>query len=221
MNWLRQRKHSLLLTLLVAGLLLQPVAGIAVELAGYVMILGVFVVVFERRWEQGIGLALGIPAIVASALGHLTLGTYQLPVSIAAQIAMIVFLSFAIVRILADILQTRAIALDDVIGAFSGFVLVGLVWGRLYLLIDGVLPNSFHIQADITGNLQDLQLRRFLFNHFSFAMLTPMDPGGVAPATPFVRTLTWAEALFGQFYLAVFIGQLVGARVEKAERAAG
>ncbi len=215
MNWLRRHKHSLLLTLLIVGMLVQPIAGLVVELAGYFTILAVFVVVFERRWEQYVGLALGIPTIAFSAAGYLSLGDYQMPVSVVGQIAMIVFLGFAIARILADILQDRAIRLDDVIGAFSGFVLIGLAWGRLYLLIDGVLPTSFHLEPEMTGNLQDIQLRRFLFNHFSFAMLTPMDPGGVTPATPFMRTLTWAEALLGQFYLAVFIGQLVGARVEK------
>jgi hypothetical protein len=218
MNWLRRHKHSLLMATMVLALISQPVAGIAVEIIAVFVMLSVFLVVFERRWEQVVGLIVGVPCVVLSGLLRVLPESSQFVPMVAYQALMVIFLAFAIVRILADIFQSHEIGLDHVIGGFCGFILVGLVWAKVYLLIEYLVPGSFHIDPQVAVHLQDVQLRRFLFNHFSFAMLTPMDTGGVTPARPLVRTLTWIEALFGQFYFAVFIGQLVAGNLGRTER---
>ena len=49
--------------------------------------------------------------------------------------------------------------------------------------------------------------------YFSFATLTTVGYGDVAPASGPARSLSIAEAVVGQFYLAVLIADLIGKRV--------
>ncbi|MCE9608490.1 MAG: hypothetical protein K8U03_26700 [Planctomycetia bacterium] len=210
MKWLRQRKHRLLLAVLVLALLAQPVATGRTEIFGFLILLAVFLTVFERRVQHVVGIVLGLLTIATNTLGIFGPESHRDHYFIAYHILIISFMGFAVATILADIFSSERIQLDHVIGAFSGFILAALAWGNLYLLIYLLQPDAFHVEPQHVSHLNDLELRRFLFNHLSFASLTSLDHDGIAPLAPFVRTLQWFEALFGQFYFAVFIGQLVG-----------
>lgn len=208
MKWLRQRKHRLLLAALVLAQLLQPFAAAELEVVGFFMLLAVFLAVFERRGEQVAAIVIGLPAIAVNVLGTIGPESGRFACMIAFHAMIIGFMGFAVVSILLDVFRSTRIQLDHVIGAFSGFILAAVAWGNLYLLIYLVDPNAYHIEY--YHQVDDVQMRRFLFNHLSFASLTPLDHEGIMPIAPYVRTLQWFEALFGQFYFAVFIGQLVG-----------
>jgi hypothetical protein len=52
-----------------------------------------------------------------------------------------------------------------------------------------------------------------LFNHLSFVTLTTLGYGDITPISALACGLTWIEAIFGQFYVAVYVGQLVGMRL--------
>jgi voltage-gated potassium channel len=55
-----------------------------------------------------------------------------------------------------------------------------------------------------------------LFYYFSLVTLTTMGYGDVAPVRPPATVLVTLEAIFGQFYLAVVVAQLVGLRLAQA-----
>ena len=66
-----------------------------------------------------------------------------------------------------------------------------------------------------------LHLRHALFNFFSFATLTSLGYNDITPVTPLANTLTWLEVIFGQFYMAVVVAQLVGMRLAQAVQPGG
>jgi len=208
MKWLRQHKHRLLLAALVFALLLQPIAAVELEIVGFFTLLAVFLAVFERRSAQIGAIAIGLPAIAANVLGTIGPESGRFACMIAFHGLMIGFMGLAVVTILLDIFRSTRIQLDHVIGAFSGFILAAVAWGNLYLLIYLLDPNAYRIES--YHQVENIELRRFLFNHLSFASLTTLDHEGITTIAPYARTLQWFEALFGQFYFAVFIGQLVG-----------
>lgn len=110
----------------------------------------------------------------------------------------------------------------DILGVISGFLLAGIVWGNLYGLIYLIEPGSFGVQSEIAWQLQQWQLRRALFDYLSFSTVTGLGaPNYLAPASPFADTLTWLEAMFGQFYMAVVVAQLVGMKLAQAIRPGG
>lgn len=199
-----------MLVALVFSLLMQPVAAADLEIVGYFVMLAVFLTVFERRIEQIAAVAIGGPAIVTNVLGQFGTEGWRQFNLLVYHALIIAFMGFAVVTILLDIFRSTRIQLDHVIGAFSGFILAALAWGNLYMLIYLISPEAFRIDPEHLDEINDIRLRRFHFEHLSIASLTTLDHDGVTAASPFVRTLQWFEALFGQFYFAVFIGQLVG-----------
>ncbi len=54
--------------------------------------------------------------------------------------------------------------------------------------------------------------------YFSFVSLTTMGFGDITPVAPLARFLTVAEGIIGQFYLAVLVASLVGARMAGEKR---
>jgi len=133
----------------------------------------------------------------------------------------VAFIGLAIAVTLRDILQKRKIGGGDVLGAVSGYILGGIVWGNLYVVLHLLAPGSFAVQPEIAWQLQERHLLHALFNFFSFATLTSLGYNDITPVTPFANTLTWLEVMFGQFYLAVVVAQLVGMRLAQAIQPGG
>ena len=123
------------------------------------------------------------------------------------------YLGVAVALIVRDIFRRRAITFDEIFGVFAGYLLLGIVWGNLYGLLDLLAPGSFAISADIRWQLGDFHLRRALFNYVSFATMATLGYGSVQPLSPLAHTLVWLEVISAQFYLAVVIAQIVGMKI--------
>jgi hypothetical protein len=167
------------------------------------------VVVFRHRWDRIAGLLLGIPTLGAEFACHVVSQAHLVSALVAYHTLTALFLAFAVVTVLRDIFENQRIGFDHLLGAFAGFVLVGIAWGNLYSLIDLVAPGSFRIRPEIAVQLQHEETRRFLFNYLSFMTLTSGGFEDIAPVDTTARNFTWLEAMFGQFYVAVYIGQLM------------
>jgi hypothetical protein len=56
----------------------------------------------------------------------------------------------------------------------------------------------------------------FQLTYFSFVTLTTVGYGDITPAREGPRGLAVVEAMVGQFYVAVLLGELIGKRVSHA-----
>jgi hypothetical protein len=126
------------------------------------------------------------------------------------------------VVILRGLFEEKLIRADQILGAVCGYLLAGAAWGNLYLLAELLLPGSFSVKPEIAWQLREEHTRRFLFNYFSFATITTLGYGGITPIDPAAASLSWLEAVFGLFYVAVVVAQLVGLKLsQRVEQAAG
>ena len=102
---------------------------------------------------------------------------------------------------------------DRVAGAIAVYLLLGLLWALAYGMISAIDPAAFNGIGDFSlkesGAQQD-------FIYFSFVTLTTLGYGDMLPVSPFAKTLSWFEAVFGQLYLAVTIARLVSLEVMHA-----
>src|SRR6516164_4579182 len=136
MKGLRERKHLVLLLVLVVGLVLQPLAhGWLFGLVFYdvlltLLLLTVFLIVFERRRERLVALVIAVPALVSSWAGHGLSGWPQTVAWVIDHCFIVLFIGFAVVVILRGLFQTKAIRSDHVIGACCGYLLAGITWGK-------------------------------------------------------------------------------------------
>ena len=210
------------MTALVGITVLEPLAvnltpGVSLALAASTLLiyLGVLLAVFETRWEQRASLLLIGSAFIASVLHQLVpdpLGLWAIVFHGIAAAA----LAFAVIVILRRIFRRHAIRTDDVVGAICGYLLAAAAWGNLYALVYLIHPAAFQISDKIAAQLGKWHMQRFLFDYFSVMTLTTYGFADIAPAGFPVYSLIWLESVFGQFYIAVVVAQLVGLRLAEA-----
>jgi hypothetical protein len=225
MDVIRQRKYLVLLLALIVLLVLQPLAHgpvgglILFEVVATLVLLAIFLVVFERALHRLVALAAAATAIACNWAGYVLPGQAQVVSGSLYHGALVLFLSYAVVVILQGIFKQKAISSDAVLGGLCGYLLAGLAWANLYALVNDLVPGSFTLKQDLAWQLTERHGRRFLFNYFSFVTLTSLGTGDIAPTGPGATSLMCIEAMFGQFYIAVVVAQVVGLKLAQAAAA--
>src|SRR5262245_55933961 len=166
-----KRKHLLLLVVMIAMLISQPVlghlslvAGASFDLLFGAIALYLFFVVFTERWQRHAGLALIVPVLLSN------LGFYVLPPRAQVPLAMVfhgftvLFLGLAVAVILGSIFRRNVIGADEVLGALCGHMLGGVAWANIYMVAYLFVPGAFSVNAEIAWRLSQPPLRRALFD---------------------------------------------------------
>ena len=107
-----------------------------------------------------------------------------------------------------QVLFTGSITSNDIVGAICIYMLLGLIWAILYLLLAQTTPDAFN------GLPQAPWLDNFAAAvYFSFVTITTLGYGDISPALPVARFLVIMEAIVGVFYMAILVASLVGVRM--------
>lgn len=214
---IRSRKH---LALLIAIIVLQTIHPLFVHIGVHTRILAdiafialcisVFLVVFERPWERWLALVFAIPGLVGNVVIYFLPERMQTIAEAFYHGSVLVFLGFAVVVILRDVFGRRIVRVDGFVGSACGYLLAAIAWGSVYVLMNMLMPESFRVAPEISWQLDDWHTRNALFNYFSIVSLTGLGYGDITPINPLLYALVSLEAVFGLFYLAVVVSQLVG-----------
>ena len=219
---LHEHKHLVLLFALVGMCIAQPfargmVGGLVIfDAVLTVVLLAIFFVIFKRKRDRQWALALALPAIIVQW------STYGLPTeakwgaAIVHHSFILLFLSTAVAIILRGVFDETSIKFDHVIATICGYFIAGIAWGNAYQLVDLFVPNAYSIKPDIIHQLGEEHTRSFLFNYFSLSTLTGTGYGDITPIWPGVSSLTWMEAMFGQFYIAIVVAELIGLKLARS-----
>jgi hypothetical protein len=222
MSGLRTWKHLALLAALVVAAVVEPLVGSwttrAQVLVNVIVVgvnLGVFLVVFEQRWERWLAFFLVAP-LLASGIVRQTLSNWAQIAAIVFHCSAFVFFGFAVAIILKRIFQQETIRTDAVIGALCGYLLAAVAWANAYALIYLLRPDSFRVVDVIAPQISDWNLQRFYFIYFSVTTLTSLGYSDITPIGTLALSLSWLEVVFGQFYIAVVVAQLVGLKLAES-----
>jgi hypothetical protein len=216
---LRSHRYLILLLMLVSAIVLgitfAPHAYLRESVVSILMAM-VFFIVFERRSHRLASLCAGV--VVVGALWALRL----LPVEqrhlleVAVHLGGVVFLALAVSAILRHLFERRAVNIDDVLGTLCGYLLAAMAWANLYAVIELTAPGAFNIAGPIAPVLGQWHARESLFLYFSLTTLTTIGYGDVSPVAAAARSAAALEGVFGQFYIAVVVAQLVGSKLAEA-----
>lgn len=155
--------------------------------------------VHEKRIHLGIALGLAALAILTDFLDILVQNTAT---SWASKIAGVVFLGYAVVAIFLYLSRREEVTADLIMAAASEYVLVGILFSYLYVLVDVVYPGSFSFTGSRTGWSD--------FFYFSFITLTTTGYGDILPVSIQARSLAMLEGLTGQLFVSIAVARLVG-----------
>ncbi len=87
------------------------------------------------------------------------------------------------------------------------YLIIGLLWGTVFSLLESLAPGSF--SGGVLDHAGSFEERLQSFIYFSFITLTTLGYGDITPQTPGAGALCQAEAIVGQFYIALLVARLV------------
>lgn len=226
MTKVHEWKYLILLLAMIAMAFLQPLmpqvtTGRALVRDLFVMLplLVVFFVVFTRHWERMVASGAAAIAVAILFAHYLVPSAGHEYFKLAFEGTVVLFTLFAVWVILRNIFRQKAVHVDDVIGSICGYMLAGVAWGNVYALIASVSPDAFNMSPELRAQLADWHGSVAVFRYFSFVTLTTMGFGDITPIRPPATTIVWLEGLFGQFYVAIVVAQLVAVRLTQAMEA--
>jgi len=97
--------------------------------------------------------------------------------------------------------------------SISIYLLLGLTWGMLYVVIWQFDPQAIALGAALgsTPASPENQMRVFpILTYFSLTTLSTIGFGDIVPLTLQARYAAVAEGITGQLYLAILVARLVG-----------
>jgi len=155
-------------------------------------------------WKWTVYLVIGT-FIILTLLGKMfphTLYVYFL------LLALLLFFITAFIIAAKQVLFVGEIDWNKIIGSLSLYLLLGLIWAVIYLLILTMDPHAFSgIEA---GNWQEIFSR---VAYYSFVTLTTLGYGDILPTNHIAEFFVYMEAIIGVFYMAIIVSSLISLRL--------
>jgi hypothetical protein len=170
---------------------------------GLVLLTGVFTVPCHTSVRL-IAFLIAIVAVIGRFVEVVIGG--QIPAAAEIVLSVLTLAIFAVLIIRQFLARGQAIK-HRIAGAVAVYLLLGLLWARLYELVKLVDPAAFQIAHD--------EGIATLF-YFSFVTLITIGYGDVVPVSLVARNLAILEGLTGQLYLVILISSLVAERSSKS-----
>jgi len=204
-----ESRLTILASVILALLLLSPVisylpgSAILFPLLGALIPLAAIYAVSESRRHLRIGLALGLPAAIAAALHAADPGFAGGWIVLLFPPA---FYAYTVAIVAKKVFTSDEVTRDTLAGAACVYLLIGMTWWYLYLLVETLAPGA------IAGRLPgiDSQGQRFELLYFSFVTLTTLGYGDMKPASEGAQALAIVESITAVLYLSIAIARLVG-----------
>jgi hypothetical protein len=148
-------------------------------------------------------------AIVAwslAALPLMSLALYNLLpewLNAVARSMTLPFFIYTVAVLLRELMRARDVELSELYGAASTYLLIGLTWGVVYILVEFTLPGSFSFPDHDPGTHESLI-------YFSYVTLVTLGYGEITPIIVMTRSFSITEAIMGNLFLTILVARLVG-----------
>ncbi len=166
----------------------------------------------QRRKRSIIAWTLGVPAIAERFVIPFE-PTHSL--YLAGSILWLLLFAFITWNELRAVLRQKEITAEVISMSISVYLLFGLTFGLLYIVLHDIQPNAFSFGG--SGPASEQQVIPVLI-YFSLTTLSTIGFGDITPLTLQARYAAVAEGITGQFYLAILVARLVGLQMSQSVR---
>ncbi|MBW1637122.1 MAG: Ion channel protein [Deltaproteobacteria bacterium] len=202
-----------LLLYLVGSPFLKPYPSLAILMHSSLLVVLFFAVytVQKKKKERSFAIVLLLPLLVFYWLAlH---GIVSLS-RIGSNLFFVLYFGLLVYSYIRQMMNVRRVTTNLLYATFCLYLIIGLFWGSLYMLLQDVHPGSYG-----GGMLDNVQGHSFhIFNYFSMVTLTTLGYGDITPRTPGAAALCQMEAIIGQFFTAVLVAWLVGMHIFDRQR---
>jgi len=140
---------------------------------------------------------------------------------VVGAIGWLLFFAFVAWSELRSLLIHREVTGETISLAISVYLLIGFCWSLLYILIFLNQSDAFSFggSPDVGATLAAHPERSFpIFVYFSLTTISTVGFGDITPVSLSARYAAVAEAITGQFYLAILVARLVGMQMSRSSR---
>lgn len=115
----------------------------------------------------------------------------------------VLFFTIVVGFLISQIYKAQYVDGKVILGAISGYLLLGLVFTLLLTVTALIEPGSFNFSSPGKFMMSDAI-------YYGFVTLSTLGYGDLLPITPFSKSLALLNTITGQLYLAIIIALLVG-----------
>jgi len=152
-----------------------------------------------------VGIFLVVAGIVLSVL---SVANDNDPLHFISQLTLFAFLTLATFNAMRQVAVGNDINPNRIVGAICIYLMLGVMWSIAYSVLEYLLPGSFKGLTELATPAWNPD-----WIYFSFVTITTLGYGDITPLTQTARSLSFAEAIVGQFYIAVLVAGLVSAYI--------
>jgi hypothetical protein len=232
---LAPRRHTALLVAIVAAFAVRPLIGdngVAPVVFSVAMLILVFTALYNiqidelvgerekllherRRWLL-VGWALGLLAIVERVIVFIAPTKPVIVVGLTCWLLLLAFITWQELR---AVMRQRRVTGQTISMAISVYLLLGITWGVMYILLYQLQPGAFSFGGAPTPPAVAASNEQAVFPvlmYFSLVTLATVGYGNIAPVSLQARYLSVAEGITGQFYLAILVARLVAMQMSQS-----
>lgn len=129
--------------------------------------------------------------------------------TLIVNLLVILFLSVIVSNIIRQIIVSKDVSVNMILGVITIYILFGMVAGEVNQMIYYFDPDAFagNLSTDVSVGLR----------YYSYVTMTTLGYGDIAPITKIARASAVFFSLVGQIYLAVVIALIVGKYVSNSD----
>lgn len=194
---------AMLMTLIVMAPFLPgtPTGRVVTNLINAFVVVATVAAVGRSMRSFGVVLLLAIPTLGFQWLGISEAEPYWLVRSWTAG-ALLYFAT--LVYLLRYVFQRDVMTADKLFGAAAGYLMLAILWGYAYAIIDYLYPPSFLVAG------QPARLEFYDGLYFSMTVLTSTGFGDITPLSRAARAICMVEQVTGALFVAILIARLAG-----------
>ena len=201
------KNEFLFLLIFLSALLLLPSffinpkikSGVIYGLLITVIVIGIYEL-SESNHSFWAGVVLGLIALISNSVYVSENNTL---IFLLRMGSLVCFFGLLTIHLLIRISKTPTINTNLIYGAINGYILIGLIGGMGFRLINHFYPHSFIFGSGLEPKIDDL-------TYFSFITLSSLGYGDITPVTPPGKSLSIFISICGQMYTAIVIGIIIG-----------
>ena len=209
-NYLFFALVTLLFSTALLGVLEQAWAKTVVDLTILgVFVMGTYSVRTERHWIWAVGTMFTI------LLGIFFLHEF-LPDTLATALHLTIILLFFVGSFLLSykqILLVRSVNQNIMIGSVVLYLLLGLIWTIIYLLLLLFFPDAFNGLEPLAWQENFSRVA-----YYSFVTLTTLGYGDISPKNSLAEFFVYLQTIIGVFYMAIIVSTLVSSRLAQLQK---
>jgi len=194
-----------LLIYIVGSPFLAPYPSLSI-LAHLSLSIAMFVTIYtvkKYQQERSFAIALLLPLLILYWLGIYDVIRFSRH---GSHLFFVIYFGLLVYSYTLQITRSRRVTKKLLYATFCLYLIIGLFWGSLYMLLEELLPGSYG-----GGLLESVQGHSVhIFNYFSMVTLTTLGYGDIIPQTAGAAALCQLEAIVGQFFTAVLVAWLMG-----------